>query len=160
MMNRSRYFATSLIVFLSIGIFAAAGYLYAAQSDEAMMKGQKAMMEGAKQMMDGNKTIMETMEKKGIKDADLTTSQKMMADGYSMINKGESMMGGSTKAEGQEMIKKGAKMMLDAQKTTNAVVEKHQMVKECSIALDSCTYAEKKINEGALQWFFGAGGAY
>ncbi len=160
MMNRSRYFATSLIVFLSIGIFAAAGYLHAAQSDEAMMKGQKAMMEGAKQMMDGNKTIMETMEKKGIKDADLTTSQKMMADGYSMINKGESMMGGSTKAEGQEMIKKGAKMMLDAQKTTNAVVEKHQMVKECSIALDSCTYAEKKINEGALQWFFGAGGAY
>ncbi len=160
MNKRSRYFATSLIVFLSIGIFAAAGYLYAAQSDEAMMKGQKAMMEGAKQMMDGNKTIMETMEKKGIKDADLTTSQKMMADGYSMINKGESMMGGSTKAEGQEMIKKGAKMKLDAQKTTNAVVEKHQMVKECSIALDSCTYAEKKINEGALQWFFGAGGAY
>ena len=95
MNKRSRYFATSLIVFLSIGIFAAAGYLYAAQSDEAMMKGQKAMMEGAKQMMDGNKTIMETMEKKGIKDADLTTSQKMMADGYSMINKGESMMGGT-----------------------------------------------------------------
>jgi len=160
MNSRSRYFATSLIVFLSIGIFAAAGYLHAATSDEAMMRGQKAMMEGAKQMMDGNKTIMEIMAKKGIKDPDLATSEKMMADGYGMLTKGESMMTGSTKAEGQEMIKKGAKMMLDAQKTTNAVVEKHEMVKECSIALDSCTYAEKKINEGALQWFFGAGGAY
>jgi hypothetical protein len=160
MSKRSRYFATSLIVFLSIGIFAAAGYVQAAQGDEAMMQGQKAMLEGAKQMMDGNKTIMGIMEKKEIKDADLATSQKMMADGYSMITKGQSMMTGSTKAEGQEMVKKGAKMMLDAQKMTNAVVEKHQMVRECSIALDSCTYAEKKINEGALQWFFGGAGAY
>ena len=157
MNKRSRCFATSLIVFLSIGIFAAAGYLYAAQSDEAMIQGQKAMLEGAKQMMDGNKKIMEIMEKKGIKDPDLTAAEKTMMDGYSMITKGETMMTGTTKTEGQDMIKKGAKMMLDAQKKTNAVVEKHQMVKECSIALDSCTYAEKKVKEGALEWFFGGG---
>ena len=55
------------------------------------------------------------------------------------------------------MVKEGAKMMLDAQKATSAAVEKKGMVKECSIALDSCTYGEKKIKEGALQWFFGGG---
>ena len=87
-------------------------------------------------------------------------AQKMMTEGFGMLTKGESMMSGSTKAEGKEMVKKGAKTMLDAQKKTNAVVEKHEMVKECTIALDSCTYAEKKINEGALQWSFGGAGAY
>ncbi len=154
MSKRSKYFATSLIVFLSIGIFAAAGYVQAAQSDEAMMKGQKAMMEGAKQMMDGNKKVMDIMTKKGIKDADLMAAQKTMEDGYNMLTKGETMMN----PEGQKMVKEGAKMMLDAQNKTMGVVEKHEMVKECSIALDSCTIGEKKVKEGALQWFFGGGG--
>ncbi len=152
MSKRSKYFATSLIVFLSIGIFAAAGYVQAA--DDAMMKGQKAMMEGAKQMMDGNKKVMEIMTKKGIKDADLMAAQKSMEDGYNMLTKGETMMN----PEGQKMVKEGAKMMLDAQNKTMASVEKHEMVKECSIALDSCTIGEKKVKEGALQWFFGGGG--
>ena len=85
--------ATSLIVLLSIGIFAFAGYLQAAD-DQAMMQGKKAMMEGAKKMMEGNKMIMDTAAKKGVKDAELTAAEKMMTDGYNMITKGESMMTG------------------------------------------------------------------
>ena len=100
-------------------------------------------MEGAKQMMDGNKMIMDIMTKKGIKDADLMAAEKMMEEGYNMVTKGESMMTGAN-PEGQKMVKEGAKMMLDAQKKTTAVVEKHEMVKECSIALDSCTLAKKR----------------
>ncbi|SPF36325.1 exported hypothetical protein [Syntrophobacter sp. SbD1] len=155
MQNRSRFLATSLIVILSIGVFAIAGSLQAA--DQGMMEGQKAMMEGAKKMMDGNKIIMDTVAKKGIKDPELTAAGKMMTEGYNMITKGESMMTGSTMAEGQTMVKKGAKMMLDAQKMTSAAVTKlgPEVVRECTIALDSCTYAEKQIKEGALEWFFG-----
>jgi len=55
MKSRSRYFATSLIVCLSIGIFAVAGYLHAAESDKEMQEGKTAIMEGAKKMMEGNK---------------------------------------------------------------------------------------------------------
>ncbi|MFZ0930000.1 MAG: hypothetical protein WAN11_15445 [Syntrophobacteraceae bacterium] len=155
MKSFSRYFAISLIVFLSIGIFAFVGFVQAAEGDQAVKEGQKAMMEGAKKMMDGNKMIMDIMGKKGVKDPDLTSSQKMMTDGYNMITKGDSMMTGSTMAEGKDMVKHGAKMMLDAQKMTTAVVEKHKMVQECTIALDSCTWGEKKIQEGALDWYFG-----
>ena len=158
MKNRSRYFATSLIVFLSIGVFAAAGYLLAAESGPGTMEGQKAIMEGAKKMMDGNKMIMDTVAGKGMKDAEFTAAEKMMTDGYNMVTKGESMMTGGTIPEGKTMVTRGAKMMLDAQKATSAAVEKHGMTQECTIGLDSCTYGEKKIKEGALEWFFGAGG--
>ncbi len=159
MKSRTRFLAISVIVFLSIGIFAFAGCLQAAESNKAITEGQKAMMEGAKKMMDGNKTIMDIMAKKGIKDADLMAAQKMMTDGYNMMNKGETKMtSGGTMAEGKAMMTRGAKMMLDAEKSTAAVVEKHGMVQECSIGLDTCTYGERKINEGALQWFFGGGG--
>ncbi|MFZ0932393.1 MAG: hypothetical protein WAN11_27590 [Syntrophobacteraceae bacterium] len=155
MKSLSRYFATSLIVFLSIGIFAFVGFLQAAESDQGIKEGQKAMMEGAKKMMDGNKMIMEIMGKKGVKDPDLMSSEKMMTEGYNMITKGDGMMTGSTMPEGKAMVKRGAKMMLDAQKMTSAAVEKHGMVQECTIALDSCTWGEKKIKEGALDWYFG-----
>ena len=157
MKSLSRYFATSLIVFLSIGIFAFVGFLQAADSEQGIKEGQKAMMEGAKKMMDGNKMIMDIMGKKGVKDPELTSSEKMMTAGYEMVTKGDGMMTGSTMAEGKAMVTRGAKMMLDAQKMTSAAVEKHGMVQECTIALDSCTYGEKKIKEGALEWFFGGG---
>jgi len=155
MKSLSRYFATSLIVFLSIGIFAFVGFLQAADSEQGIKEGQKAMMEGAKKMMDGNKMIMDIMGKKGVKDPELTSSEKMMTEGYDMMSKGDSMMTGSTMPEGKEMVKRGAKMMLDAQKMTSAVVQKHKMVQECTIALDSCTWGEQKIKEGALEWYFG-----
>ena len=154
MKNRSRYFAVSLIVFLAVGIFAVAGILHAA-TDQGIQEGKQAIMEGAKKMMDGNKMTMDIMSKKGRKDAELTSAEKMMTDGYNMVTKGESMMTGSTMAEGQAMVKHGSKMMLDAQKKTADIVEHQGMTYECSIALDSCSYVAKKINEGALQWFFG-----
>jgi hypothetical protein len=56
------------------------------------------------------------------------------------------------------MVRRGAKTMLQAQKATAAAVEKHGMVQECSIALGTCTNAEKEINKGALDWFFGGTG--
>ncbi len=40
-------------------------------------------------MMDANKMIMDIMSKKGIKDAELTSAEKMMTGGYNMITKGE-----------------------------------------------------------------------
>ncbi|MGA2400238.1 MAG: hypothetical protein ABSG91_00840 [Syntrophobacteraceae bacterium] len=156
MKSRSRGFVTLLVVFLSIGIFAVAGCLQAAENDQATKEGQKAITEGAKQMMDGNKAIMDIMAKKGVKDPDLTTAEKMMTDGMNMITKGESMITAGTVAEGKTMVRHGAKMMLDAQKTTMGVVEKHGMVYECSIALDTCGYAEKRMKQGALDWFFGS----
>jgi hypothetical protein len=155
--NHSRCFATSLIVFLFIGIFAAAGYLYAAEGDKGIQEGKAAIMEGAKKMMEGNKIIMDTVTKKGKMDADLTAAGKMMTEGYNMVTKGESMMTGSTMAEGQTMVKRGSKMMLEAQKKTADAVEHLGLTYECSSALDSCKWAEKKINEGALEWFFGGG---
>jgi hypothetical protein len=155
MKNRSRYLATSLIVCLSIGIFAIAGYLHAAETDQGMQAGKMAIMEGAKKMMDGNKMIMEIMTKKGKMDADLTAAEKMMTEGYGMVTKGESMMTGSTMAEGQTMVKRGSKMMLDAQKKTADIVEHKGMTYECSSALDSCKWGEQKIKEGSLDWYFG-----
>ncbi len=157
MKNRSRFLTTSLIVLLTIGVFAIAGHLQAAEMEQGTMAGQKAMMEGAKKMMDGNKIIMDTVAKKGIKDPDLTAAEKMMTEGYNTLSKGEGMMTGGTMAEGRTMVKKGAKMMLEAQKMTSTAVSKlgPEVVRECSIALDSCTYAEKQIKEGALDWFFG-----
>jgi hypothetical protein len=157
MKSRSRYFATSLVVCLSIGIFAIAGYLHAAETDQGLQAGKMAIMEGAKKMMDGNKMIMDIMTKKGKVDAELTSAEKMMTDGYNMVIKGESMMTGSTMAEGQTMVKRGSKMMLDAQKKTADIVEHKGMTYECSSALDSCKWGEQKIKEGALDWYFGGG---
>lgn len=160
MTNRIGYFATSLVLFLSIGILTVAGYSQAAETDQGMMTGKTAIMEGAKKMMDGHKMIMDTASKKGMKDAELTSAEKMMTDGYNMVTKGESMMTGSTMAEGQEMVKHGSMMMLEAHKATTAAVEKKgpELVKECTIGLDSCKWAEKKIKEGALMWYFGTPG--
>jgi len=147
---KGRNFAIILIVILSIGTFAVAGYLYAAETDAAY----QAMVDGAKQMMDGNKKIMDIMAKKGIKDAELTAAEKMMKDGYDMIMKGQGMLA-TNKTEAREMASKGGKMMLDAQKKTEAVVEKKGMTQECKIDLSECSYGEQKIKAGALEWFFG-----
>ncbi|MFZ0930777.1 MAG: hypothetical protein WAN11_19380 [Syntrophobacteraceae bacterium] len=148
MKSLSRYFASSLIVFLAIGIFAVAGYLQAAETEKGTQEGQNAIMEGAKKMMDGNKMIMDTMNKKGMKDAELTSAEKMMTDGYNMITKGQSKMTGNTMAEGKGMVTNGAKMMLDAQKVTSAAIEKKGMTQECSSALDRCSNGEHQVNYG------------
>jgi hypothetical protein len=148
MKYRSRHFAAALIVFLSIGVFAAAGYLRAAESDRGTIEGQKAIMEGAKKMMDGNKMIMETVAGKGMKDAEFTAAEKMMTDGFNMVTKGEGMMTGNTISEGKAMVTRGAKMMLEAQKATAAAVEKKGLVTVCSSGLDMCMTGEKKINLG------------
>ncbi|MGD0399706.1 MAG: hypothetical protein ABSC04_12400 [Syntrophobacteraceae bacterium] len=152
MKSHSRFLATSLIVCLSIGIFAIAGFLQAAESEKKIQEGKKSIMEGAKQIMDGNKMVMDIMAKKGIKDAALTAAEKMMADGYSMVTKGESMMTGSTMAEGQEMVRHGAKMMLEAQLATSDAVEKHGMTAECSSILETCAIGEKKVAFGREFW--------
>ena len=152
MKSHSRFLATSLIVCLSIGIFAIAGFLQAAESDKAIQGGKKAISEGAKQMIDGNKMVMDIMDKKGMKDAELTAAEKNMADGYNMITKGESMMTGSTMAEGQQMVKHGAKMMLEAQLATSDAVEKHGMTAECSSILETCAIGEKKVAFGREFW--------
>ena len=153
MKSRSRLLATSLIVCLSIGIFAIAGFLQAAESDKRIQEGTKAITEGAKQIVDGNKMVMDIMAKKGMKDAELTAAEKNMADGYNMIAKGESMMTGSTMAEGQEMVKRGAKMMLEAQLATSDAVEKHGMTAQCSSVLETCALGEKKVKSGAGDWY-------
>ena len=157
MKSRSRFLATSLIVLLSIGVFAVAGYLQAAESDQGTMEGQKAIMEGAKTMMDGNKMIMDTVAKKGMKNAELTAAEKMMTDGYNMVTKGESMMTGNTMPEGKAMVTRGAKMMLEAQKATSAAVAKMgpEIVTLCSHGFGTCTTGEKDIKKGAVDWFFG-----
>ena len=158
MKNPRRFLATSLIVCLSIGIFAIAGFLQAAESDKAIQGGKKAISEGAKQMIDGNKMVMDIMDKKGMKDAELTAAEKNMADGYSMVTKGAGMMTGSTMAEGQQMVKHGAKMMLEAQLATSAAVEKHGMTVQCSSVLETCALGEAKVKAGAADWYiYGTG---
>ena len=153
MKSRSRFLAISLIVFLSIGIFAVAGYLQAADN-QGMQAGKSAMMEGAQKMMDGNRMIMDTVAKKGMKNADLMAAEKMMMDGYNMVTKGDSMMTGSKMAEGKKIMKQGAKMMLDAQIATASAVEKlgPEMASVCSIGLDTCMIAEKNIKENRAFW--------
>lgn len=159
MKNQNRYLAAiSLIVFVAVGIFAFTPCLRAQNNSQAVVEGQKAIVEGAKQMMKGNKKIMAIMQKKGMKDAELTAAEKEMTDGYNMVMKGNSMMTGTTMAEGQQMMKRGAKMMLEAEKATRSAVRKRGMVKECAIDLHECHYAEQKIKHGALQWYFGAPG--
>jgi hypothetical protein len=144
MKSRSRFLATSLIVFLTIGIFTAVGYSQHEKSDNAI----EAIMEGANTMMDGNKTIMDVMTKKGMKDAELTSADKKMTDGYNMIIKGRSMMTGNTMAEGKEMVIGGSKMMLEAKKTVDSAVEKKGMTQECATALSQCETGEKQIERG------------
>ena len=157
MKSRSRFLAISLIVFLSLGIFAVAGYLQAAEG-QGMAAGNKAMVEGAQKMMGGNKMIMDTAAKKGKKNADLAAAEKMMTDGYNMVTKGESMMTGSTMAEGKSMVQRGSKMMLDAKKMEVAAAEKKGISQECAAAFDTCGFGEYQIKQGALDWFFGAAG--
>ena len=154
MKSHSRFWVTSLIVCLSIGIFAIAGYVQAAE-DQSMQAGKTAIMEGSKKMMDGSKMIMDVAAKKGLKDADLTAADKMMADGYAMVTKGESMMTGSTMAEGKKMVSKGAKTMLDAQIAMTAAAQKMGISQECQAAFDTCGFGEDQIKQGALDWFFG-----
>jgi hypothetical protein len=158
MKSRSRLLATSLIVCLSIGIFAVAGYLQAAETDKGVQEGKTAIMEGAKKMMDGNKMIMDIAAKKGMKDAELTAADKMMTDGYDMVVKGEKMMTGSTMAEGKSMVQRGSKMMLDAKKMEVAAAEKKGISEECKAAFDTCGFGEYQMKQGALDWFFGGAG--
>ena len=151
-MKRNNRFLATLIVCLSIGIFGIAGFLHAAESDKAIEEGKKTIMEGAKQIMDGNKMIMDIMVKKGMKDQALMAAEKKMAEGYSMVTKGEDMMTGSTMAQGKQMMKEGAKMMLEAQLATSDAVEKHGMTAQCSSVLATCAIGEKKIDMSNLFW--------
>ena len=137
--------AISLMIVLSIGVFAAAGFLQAAESG---MGDQKAIMEGAKKMMDGSKAVMDIMTRKGIKDEELTSAEKKMTEGYDTIIKGHGMMTGNTMAEGKEMVTRGAKMMLDANKAMAAAVEKKGMTQECSNHFGTCSLGEQEINYG------------
>ncbi len=137
---KGRNFAICLIVILSIGIFGVARCLQAAETDSAY----QSIAEGAKQMMDGNKKIMDIMEKKGMKDTELTSAEKMMTQGYDMIMKGRGMLA-TDQAEARKMASQGGKMMMDAQKKVASVVEKKGMAQECKIDLSECTYGEQKI---------------
>ena len=157
MKNQSRSFSIMLTVVIA-AIFAFSPCLLA-QSNDAVTEGQKAIMEGAKRMMDGNKRIMAAVAKKGIKDAELESAQKQMAEGYDMVVKGNGMMSGNT-AQGQEMMKKGAKMMLEAQDTTTSVVKKKGLANVCAIDLHECHEAKVKIQHGALKWYFGGAGGF
>jgi hypothetical protein len=152
MKSNKRFLATSLIVCLSIGIFAIAGFAQAAESEKKIQEGKKEILEGAKQIMDGNKMVMDIMAKKGIKDADLMAAEKKMAEGYDMVTKGQSMMTGGTMAQGKEMMKEGAKMMLDAQLATSDAVEKHGMTAQCSSVLETCAIGQKKVQFGREFW--------
>ena len=159
MRNRSRYLASSLIVFLSIAIFAVAGYLQAAE-DPGMQAGKTKIMEGAKKMMDGNKMIMDIAAKKGVMYVDFTEADKKMTEGYAMVTKGVGMMTGSTMAEGKAMVGKGTKIMLDAQIMMTAAAEKKGISHDCAITFDTCGFGEYQMKQGALDWFFGSGTAY
>jgi hypothetical protein len=149
----SRKFAISLVVVLAVGIFAAVACLQAAETDAAY----QAMVAGAKQMMEGNKKVMEIMAKKGMKDDELTAAEKMMTEGFDMITKGEGMLA-TNRAEAQKMASQGGKMMLDAQKKTEAAVEKKGMTQVCAIDLSECHTGGEQIKKGALDWFFGSAG--
>jgi hypothetical protein len=158
MKSPSRFLITSLIVCLSIGIFAIAGVLQAAESGKGLQEGKKAITEGAKQIVDGNKMVMDIMDKKGMKDAELTAAEKKMVDGYDMVAKGADMLTGATMAEGQTMVKNGAKMMLEAQQATSAAVEKHGMTAQCSSVLETCALGEEKVKAGVGDWYiYGTG---
>ncbi len=148
MKSRGRFLATSLLVLLSIGVFAAVGFVQAAESDQGNKEGQKAVMEGAKKMMDGNKMIMDMVTKKGMKDPEFTAAEKQMTDGYDMITKGDSMMTGNTTAEGKDMVTRGAIMLMEAQKTTSGALEKKGLTLECASYLDRCASGEHQINYG------------
>jgi hypothetical protein len=148
---KGRDLAISLVVVLVIGIFTVAGFVRAAETDAAY----QAIADGAKQMMEGNKKVMAKMSAKGMKDAELTAAEKMMTDGYDMIMKGEGMLA-TNKAEAQKMASQGGKMMMDAQKRVAADVEKKGMTQVCYDDFAQCSLGEKKIKEGALQWFFGS----
>lgn len=148
MKSRSRILAISLIILLSIGVFTVAGFVQAAESDQGNQGDQKAIMEGAQRMMDGSKTVMNIMTKKGMTDAELTSAEKKMTEGYDMVVKGNSMMTGNTMAEGKEMVTRGAKMMLDANKAMAAAVEKKGMTQECSNHFGTCSLGEQEINYG------------
>jgi gamma-glutamylcysteine synthetase len=147
---KARNLAIALVVVLSIGIFAVAGLVQAADTDAAY----QAIVDGAKQMMDGNQKIMAKMAEKGMKDAELTAAEKMMTEGYEMIMKGQAMLA-TNKAEAQKMASQGGKMMMDAEKKTAAAVEKKGMTKVCYDDFVQCDKGEAKVKEGGLQWFFG-----
>ncbi len=152
MQNRSRFLAISLVVFMSLGIFAVAGY---AAEDPGMMAGKTAIMEGAKKMMEGNKMVMDIAAKKGVIYNDFTEADKMMTEGYAMVNKGAAMMTGGTMAEGKAMVGKGTKMMMDAQIMMTAAAEKKGISKECAAAFDTCGFGEYQMKKGAMTWFYG-----
>jgi hypothetical protein len=152
MKSNKRFFATSLIVCLTIGIFAVVGFVQAAESEQKTQEGKKEILEGAKQIMDGNKMVMDMMAKKGISDAALTAAGKKMGEGYDMVTKGAGMMTGGTMAQGKQMVKDGAKMMLDAQLATSDAVEKHGMTVQCSSVLETCAIGQKKMEFGREFW--------
>lgn len=143
-MKRSGHLACFIALFLSLGVFGMFGYAHAAGpgSDKDQ---QAALMEGAKMMRDGNKMVVDTMTKKGIKDADLMAADKKMQEGYDIVVKGTPMMTGSTMEQGKAMVTRGVNMMTAAEKETKAIIDKHGMAKECSSGLDKCTLGEKKV---------------
>ena len=141
-MKRSSYAAGFMALFLSLGIFGMLGYV---QADQVSDQDRAVLIEGAKMMRDGNKMVVETMTKKGIKDADLMAADKKMEEGYDIVTKGSAMMTGGTMAEGKATVTRGVNMMTAAEKETKAIIEKHGMAKECSSGLESCAIGEKKV---------------
>jgi hypothetical protein len=152
---QTRYFTMFLFVFLFIGIFGFVGFMQAAGTNETIQEGQKAMMEGAKKIVDANKAIMDIMTQKGAKDEEFIGVQKMMNDGYNMMNKGNAKMAIDL-AEGQELMKHGVKLIMDAQKKTDAAVEKKGLTQICASDLHECRLGEQDISRGALAWIVGS----
>lgn len=132
------------LVLVAVGILAAAGNV-CAKSDQNLHDQQAAIVEGAKQMQEGNKVVVDTMAKKGIKDDELTAAQKKMNEGYELVVKGEKMLDGDKAEEGKGMVTRGANMMMDADKATRSLVEKHGMTQECATALDECAAGAEKV---------------
>jgi hypothetical protein len=139
-----RYSAYFMIALVSIGVLVVAGNSYA-KDDRNQHDQQAAIVEGANQMQEGNKVVVDTMAKKGFKDPELTAARKKMQEGYDLIVKGEKMMNGGTMEQGKAMVTRGANMMMDADKATRTVVEKHGMAQECASALNECAMGEKKV---------------
>jgi hypothetical protein len=144
-MARSRFTSIIALAFLAAGIFVAPLYLSAADTSG---QDPAPIVEGAKLMLQGNGIIVDMMAKKGFKDAELMSAQKMMKEGYDMVIKGAGMMNGSTMDEGKSLVTKGAKMMMDADKLTSASVAKHGMVDECAPGVEDCKKGTQKMKSG------------
>jgi hypothetical protein len=147
MKKRISYFPVLAAVFMATCILSTAGYTNASPAVESG-HDREAIIEGAKQISAGNKMVVDIMEKKGIKDPDLQAANKMMTEGYDTIMKGDEMVRSGHVEEGNALFTRGGKMMMDADKLTKAVIEKHGMTQECTGAFGNCEIGEAKMKNG------------